>query len=108
MDYNTRDGSETRSSGFGASSPCFKLILARPAVLSVTTDLSVSTSRNLVVPFAPLATAILYRPVVRHTQNGGGFLDQPVRQYRLLALKGMPLSYFFMPFFFFSLLPEFS
>src|SRR5260221_14478212 len=36
--------------GFGTESPCFKLIRARPAKLSVTTGLPVSTSRNLVLP----------------------------------------------------------
>ena len=40
-------------------SPRFKLILARPAELSVTTGDPVSTSRKLVVSFAPLAAASL-------------------------------------------------
>src|SRR3989440_3304988 len=44
-----------RSSGFGTPSPCFKLIRARPAELSVTTGVPVSTSRKLVVPYVPLA-----------------------------------------------------
>src|SRR5205823_12902230 len=84
---------------FGATSPSFKLILARPAVLSVTTDCSVSTNKNLVVSFAPLATAIMHRPCRAADQSGGDFLVQSVRQYRLPALRGRPLSYFFVPFF---------
>jgi hypothetical protein len=44
-----------RSLGFGTPSPCFKLIRAHPAELSVTTGLPVSTKRNPVFSYAPLA-----------------------------------------------------
>lgn len=43
-----------RSSGCGAASPSFKLILARLAELNVTTAPAVSTNRNLVCSYAPL------------------------------------------------------
>ena len=105
--YTRRGGSETRSSGFGAPSPCFKLILARPVELSVTTAFAVSTNKNLVVSFAPLATAIEHRPRHAAHQNGGDFLVLFICLYRLLALRGWPLSYFFVPFFLFTLFPNF-
>src|SRR6266446_4603212 len=46
--------------------------------------------------------------VMRHTWSGGDFLVLFVRLYRLLALSGWPLSYFFMPLFPLLPLPEFS
>ncbi len=98
---------ETRSSGFGASSPCFKLILARPAVLSVTTDLSVSTSRNLVVPYAPLATAILHRPCCAEPQERR-WLPRSIRSTIPLARSQRQASeLLFMPFSLSSLSPNF-
>jgi len=44
-------------------SPCFKLILARPAELSVTTGQPVSTNRNLVV-FPRLSPPTLCHPLL--------------------------------------------
>jgi hypothetical protein len=67
-------------------SPGFKLIWARPAVLSISTDLSVSTNRNRVVAHTPLATVIGIVLGVRHTENGDHFLVLRLRLYCLLTL----------------------
>jgi hypothetical protein len=81
-----------RSLGFSKASPYFKLTLTPSAVLSVTTDLSVSTNKNLDISIAPLTTTILYRPrCAKHSEQRSLFA-LAVPQYRLLALKGMPFS----------------
>src|SRR5947209_15840451 len=48
MGYTSKEGRQTRSSGFGPPSPRFKLIQVRPVERSVATGSPVSTNRNLV------------------------------------------------------------
>jgi hypothetical protein len=93
MDYNTSDGSARRDR--------WDLVQSKPVFQA---DPGASSSEEChhgpvreyeqesCSPSAPLAAVISHWPRRAARQNGGDLLLQLLREYHLLALKGLPLS----------------